>query len=339
MSEKKSFFLALKIFANDLWMAFSNFLSSLGWFSRDSRWETMTLTLRMIEEKLERIEERLGGKLEKNGGVHPKNADSGDQLFSTFSTYPDNPRSDKEILDDMAPKSEVGQDIKEKMDEIKKANSENNNVIFLKTKQAQEPSNEWIYKASDLFPNFDPVTRSYLDEINSEYGLSPVFYPEPEAIGWEQKWDLEEIRKKERGRMEKRVTYLKGEDRLNRIEEIESIIKTKGSFVERKQNELERHKNNLKECEEYLIKLEENKKASMTDVAEYRCENRSSHKNIRRQILDLENQIDITKSEIISIEVKIEVTNEGLLTLREELSLLKNGKEEKEADLISGGHD
>jgi hypothetical protein len=133
MSEKKSFFLALKFFVSDIGSAFSDLFKALPFVaSRGRKFDEIISKINRLGERLERIEEKLGGRLEKNGGVHPKNADSGDQLFSRFSTYPDNPRSDKEILDDMAPKSEVAQIIKKKINKMKMDHS------------------EWISELSDL---------------------------------------------------------------------------------------------------------------------------------------------------------------------------------------------
>lgn len=119
MSEKTSFFLALKFFVSDIGLAFSDLFKALPFVSsRGRKFDEIISKINRLGHRLERIEERLGGKLEKDLGVHPNNIYSGDQLFSTLSTYPDNPRSDKEILDDMAPKSEVFQEIKKNIDEI-----------------------------------------------------------------------------------------------------------------------------------------------------------------------------------------------------------------------------
>jgi chromosome segregation ATPase len=241
MSEKKSFFLALKFFVSDIGSAFSDLFKALPFVaSRGRKFDEIISKINRLGERLERIEEKLGGA------------------------------------------------IQQKIDKIRIEDS------------------EWVYKASELFPNFNP---------------------NPEVMDWEQRWDSEKIKEEEWKWMKKRVDYLKGEDRLNRIEEIESIIESQESLVERKQGELETHKNNLKTYEEHLINLEEDKNICMKDIAEFRGKNRNPYKKVRRQILDLKNQIDIISSEIISTEVEIKVKKEGLVTLREELLLL-----EKEAN-------
>jgi hypothetical protein len=119
MSEKKSFFWALKFFVSDIGSAFSDLFKALPFVaSRRRRLDEIISKINRLGERLERIEENLGAKKEKNLSVFCENLASSDQLFARLSTYPDNPRSDEEILQDMAPKSEVARAIQQKLDEV-----------------------------------------------------------------------------------------------------------------------------------------------------------------------------------------------------------------------------
>ena len=296
MSEKKSFFLALKFFVSDIGSAFSDLFRSLPFVgSRREQLDKVISKLNRLGERLERIEERLGGKLEKNLSVHPKNIDSSDQYFSTLSTYPDNPRSDKEILDDMEPKSEVAQAIKEKMDEIK-------------VKDA-----EWLSVTSALYV---PDT----DSDNSD----------PDRLNLDEPW--EEIRKKEWRRTKKQAATLKGEELLQKIEKVEAAIRSKESVIVRKEQDLDKHQNNLKAHAENLKNLEEAENECLRNTGGSEIEDWSAHKNIQRQILDLENEIYFVEMEITSVEIDIKIARENLGNLRAELSLLEVRKKEEEQE-------
>jgi hypothetical protein len=184
--------------------------------------------------------------------------------------------------------------------------SEVNNIVFLeakKTKETQE--SEWVYKASELFPD---------DEIKTENKENFEYEAFPET--WE------EIRKKEgRDRNEQRAKNLRGEDRLQRIKELEARIRSKESLIKRKEQDVDNLRNDLKPFEENLLTLKECEKNSVGQAFGNNRENRSIDCD---QVIDLESEIYIREKNLNTIEIDIRIEKKNLNYLKRELLILKN---------------
>ncbi len=305
MSEEKSFFLALKVFASDIGSAFSDLFRSLP-FRRNEKLDKIFSNLNLLGERLERIEK----KLDTMGEITSPSHDGTHQSPSEKASFHEKDfEPNKGEIDRTTLKTPLIQSVKEKMDGIKVKNAE----WISETKElfAHDKDKEWTYKASELFTDLD-------------HDPEPVF-PNPDEDPYSNYF--KEIKNKQCERMKKRVAYLKGEDRLERMEEIKLMIEITESFIEKKQQEVDALEKNCQIYEANLAKLKEDPYAKHSLGSRANPTN-----NIKRQILSLENKIDIVNYEISSAKVSIECKQEKVEDLEEELLLLETQieKEEKE---------